>query len=163
MDNNSKDYFDNVSWHFEDAYDGYCKRFNCEDDEENGDNIKAGTIYAATHIGIYMAWIIKHNFEGEIHKKNSKEDLEKVRNEEMTGTEFLLKNCGGKLLSIDLNEEGLEFTRDYYNYYLEDYADLILCIYDIEYSVYEVEDKWSNYKEISDMLDDAYEDFKEEK
>lgn len=158
-----EDNFDNVNWHFDDAYNGYCKRFNCEDNKENSENINAGLVYAATHMGMYMAWIIKHNLEGSIHNKYSKEDLEKVRNEQMTGVEFLLKNCDGKLWSEDFNQEGLEFTRAYYEYYLRDYSDLVLCKFDIEYSIYEVEDKWTNYKSISDMLDIAYSNFKKEK
>ena len=111
--NNIKDYFDNANWHFDDAYNGYCKRFNCEENKENENHIEVGITYAATHIGMYMAWIIKHNLEGDIHKKYSNEDLEKVRSEKMTGVEFLLKNCDGKLLSEDFNKEGIEFTIDY--------------------------------------------------
>lgn len=161
--NNTKDYFDNVNWHFNDAYNGYCKRFNCEYNEENESYIQAGLAYAASHMGMYMAWIIKHNLEGDIHKKYSNKDLEKVRNEKMTGVEFLLKNCGGKLLSEDFNKEGLEFTRGYYEYYLADYSDLVLCEFDIEYNIYEIEDEWNNYKSVHLMLDEAYNNFKQGK
>ncbi|MBU3104303.1 hypothetical protein [Clostridium gasigenes] len=63
----------------------------------------------------------------------------------------------------DFNKEGLEFTRGYYEYYLSDYSDLILCEFDIEYSIYKVEDKWNNYKSISTMLDTAYSNFKKGK
>lgn len=81
----------------------------------------------------------------------------------MTGVEFLLKNCDGKLWSEDFNQEGLEFTKGYYEYYLGDYSDLVLCEFDIEYNIYEVEDKWNNYKSISIMLDTAYSNFKKGK
>jgi len=60
-----------------------------------------------------MACIIKHNLGGDIHKKYSNEDLEKVRNEKMAGVEFLFKNCDGKLVGEDFNKEGIEFTIDY--------------------------------------------------
>lgn len=159
MENN----FDNVNWHFDDAYDGYCKRFNCEENRENSKHIKAGVGYAATHMGMYIAWIIKHNLEGSIHSNYSKEDLAKVRNEQMTGVEFLLKNCDGKLWSEDFNQEGLEFTKGYYDYYLRDYPDLVLSEFDTEYTIYEVEDNWDNYESIGIMLDTAYSDFKEGK
>ena len=161
--NNMKDYFDNANWHFDDSYNGYSKRFDCEGNKENENHIKAVITYAATHIGMYMAWIIKHNLEGDIHKKYSNEDLEKVRNEKMTGVEFLLKNCDGKLLSEDFNKEGIEFTICYYKYYLADYSDLVLCEFDIEYSIYEIDDQWNNYKSVHDMLDKAYINFKQGK
>lgn len=163
MSNDIKNYFDNVDWHFDDAYNGYCKRFYNQDDKENNDYVEAGTRYAATHMGMYFTWIIRHNFQGDIHNKNSRKDLDEVRNEKMTGVEFLLKNCDGKLLNIDFNDEGLEFTKSYYEYYLEDYSDLVLCDFDIEYSIYEVEDNWNIFISISDMLDEAYNNFKEGK
>lgn len=155
--------FDNVNWHFDDAYNGYCKRFNCEEDKQDRGHVNAGLRYASTHMGMYIAWIIKNNLEGSIHKEYSHDDLEKVKKEEMTGVEFLFKNCDGKLWCEDFSEEGLEFTRSYYDYYLQDYSDLVLCEFDIEYSIYEVEDKWDNYRSVGHMLDHAYSNFKKGK
>ena len=60
--------FDKVDYHFQDAYDIYLRKFKCTD-PNNEENIRKGQVYASTHIGMYMEWIIKHNLEGDIHKK----------------------------------------------------------------------------------------------
>ncbi len=173
----SETYFDNADWHFEDAHNVYSECFmnkhpqayiewqatkkdigfieHCEEAAE------AVFRRAAFHMGVYMAWIIRYEFEGKIHKEESADDLEKVRNRQMTGTEFILKRCDGKLWAEDLNEEGLAFTRSYYEeHYLMDFADLALGIADGPYTL---EDGWENYQEFAQMLDEAYENWKKGK
>ena len=49
-----------------------------------------------------------------LHQEESADDLEKVRKRQMTGTEFILKRCDGKLWAEDLSEEGLAFIRSYW-------------------------------------------------
>ena len=112
------------------------KKFNCVDPDDE-ENIRKGQIYAGTHIGMYMEWIIKHNLEGDIHQKSSRESLEKVRNNEMNGIEFILNECAGKLCDCDFNEEGLKFTESYYDDYLSEYgyfATNVSKMYLVEYT-----------------------------
>ena len=149
--------FDKVDYHFQDSYEGYLKKFNCVDPNDE-ENIRRGQIYAGTHIGMYMEWIIKHNLEGDIHKKSSKESLQKVKNNEMNGIEFILDECGGKLWDCDFNEEGLKFAESYYDNYLSDYGVEALMISDE--GVYDVEYTRESYDYIAEMIDEAYEDFK---
>ena len=149
--------FDNTDYHFSDAYDLYLEKAKCKD-KDNEENIRNAQRYASTHIGIYMEWIIKHNLEGDLHKQSSKESLKKVRNNEMNGTEFFLKECGGKLYDDDFNEEGLNFTESYYDDYLSDYGVEALMISDK--GVYDVEHTRESYDYMAEMLDEAYNNFK---
>ena len=147
--------FDNTDYHFSDAYDLYLEKAKCKD-KDNEENIRNAQRYASTHIGIYMEWIIKHNLEGDLHKQSSKESLKKVRNNEMNGTEFFLKECGGKLYDDDFNEEGLNFTESYYDDYLSEYgyfATNVSKMYLVEYTK-------DNYEILSKRIDIAYKNFK---
>ena len=74
---------------------------------------------SANHIGIFLEWIIENGMEG---VDSDKEDCEKVRNGKMSGTEYLFRNCDGKLCDVDINENLLPFVEYYYNKYCEDYG-----------------------------------------
>jgi hypothetical protein len=69
---------------------------------------------AGTYIGMFLTWIIENDLIGEMHREDSQEAIQKVMNHQMTGRDFLIEQCDEKLWEDDLNEEGLLFTRYYY-------------------------------------------------
>jgi len=81
--------------------------------------------YGGTHIGLLLKWCLLKGWAGDLHLTESKEDVQKVRRGEMTGTAFLFRNCDGKFTDEDLNEDGNAFVAVYYGKdgpYLSDYA-----------------------------------------
>ena len=48
--------------------------------------------YTANHIGFFLTWMIKHRFEGKIHRDDN-EGAEAVRREELLGVDFFLDYC----------------------------------------------------------------------
>lgn len=114
---------------------------------------------AATHIGIFFAWLVDQGLEGYYHQREHAEDLHRLRNRHITGTEYLIKNCDGKLLAEDMCEQANGFTHHYYgnehNYglYVEDYFKVLSSDYP---SLYHVEDCWSNYERLRPYIDKAY-------
>lgn len=115
-----------------------------------------------THIGMFLTWVINNNLEGEIHKSESVESIQKVKVREMTGTEFLIKECDEKFWESDLNAEGVEFTKHYYesNVYFEDYENALLTD---EPSLYHVEDLWINFDKLTPFIDRAFKKWRLEK
>ena len=119
-----------------------------------------------THIGIYLAWIINNGLEGEFHKEESVEELEKVRKREITGRDFLQNACDEKFWEEDLNEEGYSFTLDYYsnedgyteNGYVSDYEKVLVegkC-----QSFYHVKNTWESYETIAPTISQRYKEWK---
>jgi hypothetical protein len=114
-----------------------------------------------THIGMYITWIIENYLYGQLHRENSAEGIKKVLTKEWTGRDFLIHECDEKFWEEDLNEEGLEFTKYYYNeeredgltYFLQDYITLLPE--DAE-SLYELEDTWQNYQKLKPLIDERY-------
>jgi len=110
-----------------------------------------------THIGIYLAWIIKNDFVGEEHIKDDSDKVNAVKNEKMTGRDFLIEVCDEKFWEDDLNDEGLKFTQYYYDkYYINDYIDT-LCK---ETEVYGAADTWDNYHKLAPRIDKRYDEWK---
>ncbi|MCT3735613.1 hypothetical protein HZQ27_05180 [Elizabethkingia anophelis] len=134
--------YDRIDWHSEG--DGFPKNIS----SDNG----------GTHIGMFSTWIIQNDLIGELHREESQESIEKVKNREMTGRDFLIKECDSKLWDEDLNEKGNRFAKYYfadnngYKQYIIDYENLFLD-YD---NLYEIEDTWENYDRIRPVLDKRY-------
>jgi hypothetical protein len=142
--------YDDASWHYGgDFPEGL--------PDENG----------GIHIGIYLAWCINNDLISEFQKEESPEDLNKVKNREMTGTQFLMANCDGKFTDEDLTDLGNSFTEDYYqddtdfaethSSYIDDYQkliDLFLKEKNIKVeSFYHLEDSWDLYDAVAPALD----------
>ena len=117
-----------------------------------------------THIGMYLAWIINNDLIGEMHLEDASESILAVKNRQMTGRDFLIKECDEKFWSDDLNEEGLTFTNHYYSddsgmkQYIQDYEQILSN--DVE-STYHVEDTWGNYEKVARVLDIRFKEWKE--
>lgn len=118
-----------------------------------------------THIGMFLAWIIHNDLQGEFHNEESPEDLEAVRARRMTGREFLFRACDGKFRQDDLSEEGNEFAAAYYSgeggegygAYIEDYERVLAA--ELR-SIYDVEDTWANYDAIAPVISSRYADWR---
>jgi len=112
-----------------------------------------------THIGIFLAWAIINNLEGEELQEDSKESLDAVRQMSMTGREFLIKECDEKFWDIDLNDEGNDFAKHYYetNDYIDDYSNILDNNLP---SLYHVKDNWDNYNKMSVVISERYNKWK---
>ncbi len=117
----------------------------------------------ATHIGMFLAWALINDMAGELHLEGARESIKKVKNQEMTGSEFLLKECDGKFTNEDLNEEGNSFAQHYFNdgdgygKYIKDYQEALSSGLP---SMYHVEDSWENFSMLKPFLDKAYQEWK---
>jgi len=108
---------------------------------------------------MFMAWLINNNLEGKFHKKESRDSLRAVRSMEMTGREFLVKECDKRLLPVDLSKKANAFARAYYesDTYYADYASVLAKELP---SLYHVEDSWENYHKIAPVIMRRYLDWK---
>lgn len=139
--------YDRADWH-------YGSDFPDDVPDENG----------GTHIGMFLAWAIINNLEGDIHQEDSVEALADVRERRTTGRDFLFEQCDEKFWDEDLNDLGNAFAREYYSngeevgLYFTDYVN-VLCEGDDE-KIYYVEDSWENYDKLSPVISRRFEDWK---
>jgi len=116
-----------------------------------------------THIGMFLAWAILRHLEGEFHREESPDDLEAVRNREMTGRDFLFKVCDGKFWEEDLSEEGNAFAAHYYGpggapgQYFNDYSEVLEG--DVA-GTYYVADTWENFNKLAPVIDRRFAEWK---
>jgi hypothetical protein len=152
---------DRADWHWETAEEEFREK-NGVTGELTQEQINRVWLYAANHIGLFVKWIIDRGFEGE----DADPDLcEKVRAGEMSGTEYLMINCDGKLWESDIREDILPFVMAYYydesGEYLKHYAEC--CLDDDDKPCYGVITGEEDYKRLKAIIDDAYAQFLAEK
>lgn len=141
---------DSMDWHYRDNYP---------------DNLDK--VHAATHIGIFLGWIIENNLESEILKNILKEDIGKFKKRKITGRQIFLNKCNRVLDDKFIDKRALEFTLGYYLSSREDYCQYIADYNEVfkDYNLnssYEVEDIWENYYKVFSIIDKRYNYYKNE-
>ena len=113
-----------------------------------------------THIGMFVAWAIIHDLEGDLHREDSATSVEAVRQRRMTGREFLFGECDEKFWEEDLNDQGNAFASWYYaseGSYMQDYERTLAA--DLQ-SVYHVADTWENYDKLASVIDRRFDEWR---
>ena len=120
-----------------------------------------------THIGIFLAWAINRNLEGELHHDSDREEsaLQDVRSREKTGRDFLIDQCDESFTNEDLNDEGNRFAQWYYESnkegrpnYFEDYCYTLTD--NSHNSAYRLDDTWTNYDRMAPIIDRRFDEWK---
>ena len=119
-----------------------------EIEQENGGLSSNG----ATHIGMFLAWIIERKLYSEALESYAKKYLEDYQDSLITGREILESVLDGKLDDSILSKQIREFSKEYYSGqgYIKDYANLFGDSYD---SIYAVTNNQKNTKIVMDLLD----------
>ena len=151
---------DSADWHWDSAEELY-RETNGIAGQLTQEQVNQIWLLAANHIGLFLQWIIDRGFEGE---DADPQDCERVRARQITGTEYLMSNCDGKLWDTDVREDVLPFAMAYYydeaGEYLNHYADC--CLYDDDRPAYGVITDEADYACLKKKIDAAYQRFSEQ-
>lgn len=147
---------DRIDYYYEKAFEAYCDLKSVSPDKVTEEEQQEIYLYAGNHIGFFLTWVIKHDFIGAEHKGN--EAVNKVKEETMTGTEYLIEYCDTKFRSDDVAESLIPFVKEYYETsYFQDYCDWVineLCDMPMEFI-----GTWEDYHEFEPVIDKAYAEF----
>jgi len=107
----------------------------------------------ATHIGMYVAWLLLQGMASEELAEDEKEDLQALRERSTTPGLFLLQCSDGKFVDDLISDEANAFTAVYYDLengqYLEDYEEQLGA--EIP-SLYHVADTWENFDRLAPVI-----------
>ncbi|WP_259659416.1 DUF7832 domain-containing protein [Streptococcus salivarius] len=109
---------------------------------------------AAFHLSIFVAWLAKHDFLNPKSDGFNLEDAQKLKNETITGTDYLFKHLDEKLYSSDISDTLLPFISDFY----EDYMDF--CYTVLVDDVARSEFSWEIYHLVEDDIDEMFSQYK---
>ena len=148
---------DRADWHWDSAEKSYREAHGVTGDLTQ-DQINQVWLLAANHIGLFLQWIIDRGFEGE---DADPQDCAQVRARKMSGAEYLMVDCDGKLWDSDIRDDVLPFVMAYYydedGEYLGHYA--ACCLDDDDKPCYGVITSEQDYARLKEKIDAAYESF----
>ena len=149
-------YNDKADWHWDSTEKLYKENYNIEGDLSR-DQVEEVWLLASNHIGLFLRWIIENNLEGE---EANEEICQKVRNGDITGAEYLMKELDGKFLEEDVKEEVLPFVKEYYDKkYYKDYGDICIARKQEKVYCYGFISGDDDYKNLKNKIDIEYKKF----
>lgn len=114
---------------------------------------------AYVHIGMFLGWILENDLYSELFEDEAGHQIIRFKEREITAS-ILSAMWDGYLGEDLLNEEGNEFSKEYYQtgIYKKDYEELLTSGLA---SFYHVEDTWENFEKIADRINTRYQDWTE--
>jgi hypothetical protein len=133
--------YDDASWHFE------ASDFPRELPQSAG----------ATHIGIYVAWVIFNGLASDDFQNDFANQIQDLKARQITPGDFVWRFMEGKFSDNDLSDDGKSFTDSYYVAgYLKDFGSKIK---ENLVSEYMAPDTWDTYQRVSADIDHAYQEW----
>jgi hypothetical protein len=131
--------FDKAKWHYEGDYPAGL-------DEHQ----------AFVHTGLFLGWIIDAGLYSEEFAEDCAKEIRRFKARKLTGP-GVYRAADGVFADDMLNEEGLAFTRAYFDFekgkYLKDYEKLLSAGLP---SMYHVPDTWESYDTLKPQIDKRY-------
>jgi hypothetical protein len=113
---------------------------------------------AATHIGMFVTWAIANRLWGDFLGEAALPAIQAVRERKMSGRDFVLEQCDGKLLSEMLTADATAFSQKYYpKAYMRDFQAILSAGLP---SDYHVQDTRANYEKLAMRINERFEAWK---
>lgn len=148
---------DRADWQYETTEQEY-REAHALTGELTPEQIAQIWLLASDHIGQFLRWIIDRGFEGE---DADPDGCRKVREGTITGSEYLLAYCDGKLWWSDICEQLHPFTETYYYNETGDYLkDYETCCLPDSHSFLNVITSEEGYQRLKERIDERYEAYR---
>ena len=127
--------YDDASWHYEGEYPADLPP-------------EAG----ATHIGMFLAWMLLHGFASGDVQEDAAAELAALQRREISGAEFLRRVC----------DEALTEDGEGYGLYIDDYIATFALSDDTDDDncLYRLNDNWDNYDKLAAVIDRRYDEWR---
>ena len=129
---------------------------------------KLPKIKGATHIGIFLEWCIQSDLMSDEQIEDFYDGILKVKENQMSGVEYLINNCDEIFSDNDLNEIGNCFAKAYYennsefgkqySNYTSDYCHVLEN--DKNETIYDIDDTLENRILMKDTIDKRFVEWK---
>lgn len=145
---------DRVDYYFNHTLVFYCEENDIPSEKLSKSDMLLISKRAAFHLSIFLAWLAKHDFLNPKSDGFNLEDAQKLKNETITGTDYLFKHLDEKLYSFDISDTLIPFISDFY----EDYMDF--CYTVLVDDVARTEFDWKVYHLVEDDIDEIFSQYK---
>lgn len=104
---------DRADYFFDHALVFYCEENDIPSEKLGKSDMLEISKRAGFHLSVFVAWLAKHDFLNPQSDGFNLEDAQKLKNETITGTDYLFKHLDEKLYSSDISDTLLPFISDF--------------------------------------------------
>jgi len=141
---NTVDVYDKAKWHFGGNFPKDLEDF-----------------HGYIHTGMFLGWLIDNDLVSDEFKNEHTEEIEKFKQQRLTGSQIFESCCDGVLMIEDISELGNRFALPYFDFnsgqYMGDYEKTLAKNLP---SAYHVTDTWDNYAKLKQVVDKRFSDWK---
>ena len=141
---------DHADYFFDQALVFYCEENNIPSEKLSQSDMLEISKRAAFHISIFVAWLAKHDFLNPQSDGFNLKGIQKLKNETITGTDYLFKHLDKKLYSTDISDILLPFISDFYEDFMDFYYTVLVD------DVARTEFDWKIYHLVEDDIDEMF-------
>jgi hypothetical protein len=113
------------------------------------------------HTGLFLGWMIDNGLVSEQFKTDLSAEIDRFKQQRLTGPQLFQKCCGGVLMLDDLSATGNRFAMAYFEFntgqYLKDYE---ITLGKGLPTIYHVADNWENYNKLKHVIDSRFEEWR---
>ena len=115
-------WLDDIQWQIESVTNWYCEKHAIKQEKLNDDDERQIELLAANIPGAFIAWLATNGRIGSFHIENDEEAVKDLINHRISGSEFIVDYCDGKLTQEDIcGKEKDDLSKYYVEKYLDDY------------------------------------------
>ena len=141
---------DRSDYFFDHALEFYCEENNIPSEKLSQSDMLEISKRAAFHLSIFVAWLAKHDFLNPQSDGFNLKGIQKLKNETITGTDYLFKHLDKKLYSTDISDINLPFISDFYEDFMDFYYTVLVD------DVARTEFDWKIYHLVEDDIDEMF-------
>lgn len=147
---------DRADYLFEHALELYCQSHQTSVESLSEEELALVEKRAGYHIANFLVWLAKHDLLGSETSGYDYEGAQLLKEEKISGSDYLFDYCDGKLWSIDVSDKLYPFIKDFY----QDYLDF--CTTVLVDKMAQTDFTWSNYHLLEEDIDEIFASYKEQ-
>ena len=141
---------DRVDYFFDHSLVFYCEENDIPSEKLSQSDMLEISKRATFHLSIFVAWLAKHDFLNPQSDGFNLKGIQKLKNETITGTDYLFKHLDKKLYSTDISDILLPFISDFYEDFMDFYYTVLVD------DVARTEFDWKIYHLVEDDIDEMF-------
>lgn len=151
--------FDKAKWQYDSAADIYCRQTGKAPEELTDEDCTVIWEYGANHIAFFLTWLIENDLLSSLHNEAAA-DIGMVKSRQMTGFEYLERNCDMALSREDLSRKIVRFADHFYYDYCGENGYCGYMENELHRVVLGTRFSWDDYDAVKrDVIDAAYKEF----
>ena len=115
------------------------------------------------HTGLYICWLIENGHFEDDFKINNSKGINHILSRKVKPSQFYVEYLDGVFDSVDLTQDAIQFTINYFDFdngnYVKDYLTTLDPTDNLP-SLFHIEDSWENYDKLKSIINKRFKEWR---